>query len=102
MLECLYNLNTGDNMVKLPKILLSALVLISMASAKDYKKEKVEHVASTKGSNCNSYQSFRKHVNLRKSYKVFKDKGLLCKANGKNTHLKTHTILNHNLHGKVN
>jgi len=35
-----------------------------------------------------SYASFRKHVDLRKSYKVFKNNALLCKANRRNTHLK--------------
>jgi len=37
---------------------------------------------------CKSYAVFKKNVNLRKSYKVFKDNKLLCKANGRNTHLK--------------
>ena len=37
-------------------------------------------------SNC--YADFKKHTNLKKSYKVFKDHKLLCKANGKNTILK--------------
>ena len=35
-----------------------------------------------------SYASFRKSVNLRKSFKVYKNKGLLRKANGRNTKLK--------------
>ncbi|HHD78327.1 MAG TPA: murein L,D-transpeptidase [Epsilonproteobacteria bacterium] len=52
------------------------------------KDKQVEHVALMKNSNYSSYQAFRKHVNLRKSYKVFKDNKLLCKANGRNTHLK--------------
>lgn len=34
------------------------------------------------------YADFKKHVNLRKSYKVFKNNKLLSKANGKNTHIK--------------
>jgi len=35
-----------------------------------------------------SYKAFRKQVNLRGSFKVFKDKSLLKKANGRNTKLK--------------
>ena len=34
------------------------------------------------------YADFKKNTNLRKSFKVFQDKSLLCKANGKNTHIK--------------
>ena len=36
----------------------------------------------------NCYADFRKNTNLKKSFKVFKDKNLLRKANGKNTKLK--------------
>ncbi|MCF6244434.1 MAG: L,D-transpeptidase family protein [Sulfurovum sp.] len=35
-----------------------------------------------------SYVAFKKKVNLRKSFKVFKNKRLLAKANGRNTHIK--------------
>lgn len=35
-----------------------------------------------------TYSEFRKKVNLRRSYQVYKDKKLLCKANKYNTHLK--------------
>lgn len=45
-----------------------------------YKKEK--DISAT-----GSYASFRKKVNLRKSFKVYQDKGLLKKATGKNTKL---------------
>ena len=41
---------------------------------------------STAGSNC--YADFKRSTDLRKSYKVFKDNNLLCKANGKNTVVK--------------
>lgn len=49
---------------------------------------KIAHTSkkSTSGSNC--YADFKRSTNLRKSYKVFKDKDLLCKANGKNTVVK--------------
>jgi len=49
---------------------------------------KIAHASkkSTAGSNC--YADFKRSTNLRKSYKVFKDKDLLCKANGKNTVVK--------------
>ena len=36
----------------------------------------------------NTYTDFRKNINLRKSYKVYEDKKLLSRANGKNTKLK--------------
>jgi len=53
------------------------------------KDKQVKHVALMKTKkNYTCYSSFRKCVNLRKSYKVFKDNKLLCKANGRNTHLK--------------
>ncbi len=48
-------------------------------------------VASSKKemlSTSSCYVDFKKHTNLRKSYKVFKDNKLLGKANGKNTILK--------------
>jgi lipoprotein-anchoring transpeptidase ErfK/SrfK len=35
-----------------------------------------------------SYTAFKKKTNLKKSFKVFKNKKLLAKANGRNTHLK--------------
>ena len=38
------------------------------------------------GANC--YVDFKKCTNLKKSFKVFKDKKLLSKANGRNTHIK--------------
>ncbi|RLA71038.1 MAG: murein L,D-transpeptidase [Epsilonproteobacteria bacterium] len=47
------------------------------------KKKKTKAVAKL-----NSYEKFKKKTNLRKSFKVFKDKKLLSKANKKNTKLK--------------
>ena len=41
----------------------------------------------TKG-NYSCYADFKKHTNLRKSFKVYKNRSLLSKANGKNTHIK--------------
>ena len=49
---------------------------------------KVAALNKEKAARSNCYADFRKHTNLRKSYKVFKDPKLLCKANGKNTILK--------------
>jgi len=43
-------------------------------------------VSNTTSSNC--YADFKKKTNLKKSFKVFKDRSLLTKANGKNTHIK--------------
>jgi len=40
------------------------------------------------GSTSNNYLAFKRKVNLRKSFKVFKNKKLLAQANRKNTHLK--------------
>ncbi len=51
------------------------------------KNKQVENIALMKNS-YGSYAAFRKSVNLRKSFKVFKDKKLLSKANGRNTKLK--------------
>jgi len=62
--------------------------------AKNVKLAKVTHTAEkthTKkelASSSSCYADFVKHTNLRKSYKVFKDHKLLCKANGRNTILK--------------
>lgn len=53
------------------------------------KEKQIKNVALIKtNQNYTSYSVFKKSVNLRKSYKVFKDKKLLAKANSKNTHLK--------------
>ena len=53
------------------------------------KDKQVKNVALMKtDENYTCYSSFKKCVNLRKSYKVFKDNKLLAQANGKNTHLK--------------
>ncbi len=54
--------------------------------SKNIKLTQVKTVASSSSTGC--YADFKKHTNLRKSYKVFKDKKLLSKANGSNTHIK--------------
>ncbi|MEA3434095.1 MAG: L,D-transpeptidase family protein [Campylobacterota bacterium] len=54
--------------------------------SKNIKFPKVKKVASSSSSSC--YADFKRKTNLKKSYKVFKDKSLLSKANGKNTKLK--------------
>jgi len=51
------------------------------------KDKQVKNVSLAKASN-GSYDTFRKNVNLRKSFKVFQDNKLLSRANGKNTKLK--------------
>ena len=50
---------------------------------KPYKKQKYTFAKSGK-----SYKKFRKNTNLRKSFKVFKDKVLLSKSTARNTKLK--------------
>jgi len=50
-------------------------------------KKEVKKVVK-KGGQAKSFEEFRKYVNLRKSYRVFKDYSLLKKANGKNTTVK--------------
>ena len=52
------------------------------------KDKKVKNISILKHQNYATYTDFRKHVNLRKSYQVFKNHTLLCKANAKNTHVK--------------
>jgi peptidoglycan hydrolase-like protein with peptidoglycan-binding domain len=52
------------------------------------KDKQQTRVAMIKNNNYATYDYFRKSVNLRKSYKVFKDKKLLAKATGRNTSLK--------------
>ena len=52
---------------------------------KDFKLPTVE-ILKKSSSNC--YADFKKNTNLKKSFKVFKDKSLLSKAKGKNTHIK--------------
>jgi lipoprotein-anchoring transpeptidase ErfK/SrfK len=50
------------------------------------KVKKRKKITSSRSYNC--YADFRKNVNLKRSFQVFKDKKLLRKANGKNTKLK--------------
>jgi peptidoglycan hydrolase-like protein with peptidoglycan-binding domain len=52
------------------------------------KDKQQTRVAIIKNNNYTTYNAFKKNVNLRKSFKTFKDKKLLGKANSKNTHLK--------------
>jgi len=52
--------------------------------SKDLKLPSVKTTARSS----NGYADFKKHVNMKKSYKVFKDNKLLAKANGRNTHIK--------------
>jgi len=57
----------------------SKMTLPTLKVAKKVKKSK----NTTK-----CYATFRKNTNVRKSFKVFKDNKLLCKANGRNTLIK--------------
>jgi len=50
------------------------------------KDKKVKNVRLMR--NYKSYAEFRRHINLRKSFAIFKDKALLAKARGYNTKLK--------------
>ena len=50
------------------------------------KVTKRKRIINSKSYNC--YADFRENVNLKRSFKVFKDKKLLSKANGRNTKLK--------------
>ena len=45
-------------------------------------------IAHTDNSVSNCYVDFKKKTNLKTSFKVFQDRKLLAKANGKNTHIK--------------
>ena len=54
--------------------------------SKNIKFPKAKIVASSSATGC--YADFKKRTNLKKSFKVFKDRSLLSKANGKNTKLK--------------
>jgi len=53
-----------------------------------FKDLELPDVKITKSSSSKCYTSFKKNTNLKKSFKVFKDRSLLSKANGKNTHIK--------------
>ena len=55
---------------------------------KVFKDIKLPTVEILKTSSPSCYAYFKKNTNLKKSFKVFKDKSLLSKANGKNTHIK--------------
>ena len=54
--------------------------------SKNIKFSKAKIVASSSTTSC--YADFKRKTNLKKSFKVFKDRSLLSKANGKNTHIK--------------
>lgn len=47
---------------------------------------KIAKKSSTSKASC--YAEFKRKTNLKKSFKVFQDKKLLAKANGRNTHIK--------------
>ncbi len=51
-----------------------------------FAKVKTAKKSSTAKASC--YAEFKRKTNLKKSFKVFKDKKLLAKANGRNTHIK--------------
>ncbi len=53
-----------------------------------FKDLELPAVKASKTSSSNCYASFKKNTNLKKSFKIFKDRSLLSKANGKNTHIK--------------
>jgi len=52
------------------------------------KDKKVKHVKLMKSINYTSYAEFKKNINLKKSFAIYKDKKLLTCANPKNTKLK--------------
>ena len=52
------------------------------------KKSKENKKIAKSNVKAKTYKEFRKYVNLRKSYRVFKDYSLLKKANGRNTTVK--------------
>ncbi len=54
--------------------------------SKNIKFPKAKIVSSSSATGC--YADFKRRTNLKKSFKVFKDRSLLSKANGKNTKLK--------------
>ncbi len=54
--------------------------------SKDIEFTEAKIAASSSTESC--YVDFKKNTNLKKSFKVFKDKSLLGKANNKNTHIK--------------
>jgi len=53
-----------------------------------YKNIKLTTITKKKSTKSRCYADFKKKTNLKSSFKVFKDKALLSKANGKNTKLK--------------
>jgi len=53
-----------------------------------FPKSRASHNRKATSKTYNCYAEFKKNINLKKSYKVFKDKRLLAKANGKNTQIK--------------
>ncbi len=62
---------------------------IAKKSIKDSRKKTLNSTKVTKkGVNAKTFDEFRKYVNLRKSYRVFKDYSLLKKANPRNTTVK--------------
>jgi lipoprotein-anchoring transpeptidase ErfK/SrfK len=58
------------------------------ALSKVFKNLDLPKVAHNNNSTSKCYADFKRKTNLKSSFKVFKDKKLLAKANEKNTHLK--------------
>ena len=56
--------------------------------AKVFKDVELPKVVIANSASSNCYADFKKKTNLKKSFKVFKDRSLLTKATGKNTHIK--------------
>jgi len=83
-----YNLKNTDGWVgKDTKIKLDRLT----SNIKFRKHKQVKNVSLMKNhkyTTHSSFSSFKRRVNLRRSYKVFQDRKLLKKANGRNTRLK--------------
>ena len=57
-------------------------------TVKNVKLSTVKVAKNDTGATSKCYADFKKHTNLKKSFKVFKDSKLLCKANGRNTRIK--------------
>jgi len=64
------------------------LALLEKKKKKALAKKKKEKEIASSSSSTKSFEEFRRAVNLRKSYRVYKDYSLLKKANGKNTTVK--------------
>jgi len=76
-----YNILPAEGYVgtKTKKVLDKVSKNVKLPTVKVAKKEK---------STSKCYSDFRKNTNMKKSFKVYKDSKLLCKANGRNTRIK--------------